>query len=594
VSASHVLRGAVAAGLVTVAGIELLSALSLVTVPMAAVVGLAAIAVGAVVGKPWRAWPRLELGLEPIAIGLLAAVTLVTAVVAGPNTWDSMTYHLPRIDHWLAAGSVAHYPTAIDRQLWQPPFGEYLVLVARAWTGGGDRLANLVQWGASLGTALAAARIAELLGVGRRARWLAALLVATAPTVVLQATSTQTDLLGAFWVATAAALVLEAIGNPEGPLPWFWIGGAVALGIGTKGTALVFGLPWLAALALAVGRRPRAIGALAGAAGLVVALNAPWMARNQATYGSPLGDPVVQRLLRPASWAPRSLASNLVANASVHWALPGEPARRAAEGVLNGFNRLLGADPAVLYPYFGGLRVEPWSTDEDLAGNPLLFWATVAAAALAIRRRAALGSAERIAWAATLGGLVLFGLLVRWQPFNGRLQMAGFALAAPLVAAAADRAGAYSGRIVAVLAALAALPPLLLNTIRPTIGAGSVFRRSRAEQYFARQPHQVAAYSLVVGRLIETRCYNVAIKTGYDSWEYPLWALSRQAGAGIRFDHVEVDNPSGRIAAGSPPRCGLVAIDQKPEWSPGAAFTGWSLVGRGDRFSLWLPARPPP
>jgi hypothetical protein len=98
-----------------------------------------------------RAW------LLDLAIAAIGATTLVIALVAAPNTWDSMTYHLPRVAHWAANGSVAHYPTSIDRQLWQPPFGEYLVRLAYVACGG-DRLANLPAWLAAIGAAIAAPR----------------------------------------------------------------------------------------------------------------------------------------------------------------------------------------------------------------------------------------------------------------------------------------------------------------------------------------------------------------------------------------------------------------------------------------------------
>ena len=605
---TSVLRAAVAAGVVAVVGVEIASVFSRLSVPVAAIVAITASLVFVVGAAPaLRAVGRLGFGAEQAIVGVVVVVTLVTGVVAAPNTWDSMTYHLARVDQWLVRGSVAHYPTAIDRQIWQPPFGEYLVLLARALGGGGDRLANLVQWLASLGSGLAAARVAELLGLSRRSAWLAALLVLTAPTIVLQATSTQNDLIGAFWIAATAALVIEGLTQPGGRGTWLWAGASLALAIGTKGTALIFGLPWVVGLAAAA-RGPTLAGrvrGLAGAMGIVAVLNGPWMLRNLATYGNPLGDPVVQRLLRPASVAPAALASNLVANASVHWALPIESARRAAEAVLGAANRALGVDPATLYPYFGGLRVEPWSTDEDLAGNPLLFLATTVALALALRRWGGLGREERIAALAMLAGILLFGLAVRWQPFNARLQTPGFVLAAPLVAAAVERLGARFGRVLAIGAAVAALPPLLTNAIRPVVGprfqptpaavpVASIFITARAEQYFARQPAQYQAYRRVVERLVESRCEAVAVKAGYDSWEYPLWALARRASVKLRLQQIEVSNPTGRLAPPIAAPCALIAIDQKQEWSPPGIFSGWSVVERAGRLSLWRPGRPPP
>ena len=48
---------------------------------------------------------------------IVLTVTAFTALSSVPNTWDSMTYHLPRIEHWLQNQSLGFYPTSITRQL---------------------------------------------------------------------------------------------------------------------------------------------------------------------------------------------------------------------------------------------------------------------------------------------------------------------------------------------------------------------------------------------------------------------------------------------------------------------------------------------
>ena len=71
-----------------------------------------------------RGWPktaRLDLSRcknyflsEKIFLGIIlfiGAVSAVTAMVGVPNTWDAMTYHLPRVEHWIQNKTVAFYPT---------------------------------------------------------------------------------------------------------------------------------------------------------------------------------------------------------------------------------------------------------------------------------------------------------------------------------------------------------------------------------------------------------------------------------------------------------------------------------------------------
>ena len=68
---------------------------------------------------------RLDAPLDLVLIAAIAALVLTLAalaIVAPPNTWDSMTYHMGRVAHWAQNGSVNHYPTTITRQLYLGPW----------------------------------------------------------------------------------------------------------------------------------------------------------------------------------------------------------------------------------------------------------------------------------------------------------------------------------------------------------------------------------------------------------------------------------------------------------------------------------------
>ena len=597
-----ILRAATAAGLTAVAAVEVASFAGLVSPAAGAAIGVLAIGVFIWFCKPsLRGLTTGKFGLVEIAVALFAGTTLIVAMLAPPNTWDSLTYHLPRIDHWFEQGSVAHYATTIDRQIWQPPFAEYLVLVARSFSGGGDRLANGVQWLAAIGCAVAVARIAEVLGLGMKNRWLTALLAITSPPVVLQASSTQNDLVVAFWLLAGAGFVLETLSGADDPADWFWIGATFALGIGTKGTALVFGLPWLVIFTIAKLRRLGRAGLapIGGAIAIITLLNAPWAYRNFDTYGNPLGDPVVQRLLRPGSVAPPAVLGNLVANASLHWAIPGEGFRLGSERVVTTIYTALGVDSRKLYPYFGGFRVVPWSTDEDQAGNPLLFVAGLATVVAVAVRWNGRGPHERTLTVAILGSGLLFGLVVRWQPYNSRLELPGFLLLAPLIIAGLNRWSGRAAQVFGLGAVLVGLPPLLANATRPVlpgrfrlgnteVDVGSVLSTDRTTQYFAREPGMARGYRLTAERLAATKCTRVAVKAGYDSWEYPLWALTRHAGVPTGFEPNWVDNATRKHQPPASMPCGVVALDQSADWVP-APFTGWTAVVREPRIVLWMP-----
>ncbi len=110
-----------------------------------------------------------------------------------------MTYHLPRVMHWLQSESVAHYYTPITRQLYQPPFAEYAIAHIISLTRT-DRFAFLVQWLALFGSAVGVSVIARQLGCGPLGQALAATIFVTAPMAILQGSSTQNDLVVTFWI----------------------------------------------------------------------------------------------------------------------------------------------------------------------------------------------------------------------------------------------------------------------------------------------------------------------------------------------------------------------------------------------------------
>ena len=107
-----------------------------------------------------------------------AAIVLTTAVialVAPPNNWDSMTYHMSRVEHWRVHHSVAHYPTNVTWQLYLNPWAEFAILQFQILGFGSDRLANLVQWFAFVGSMVSVSLLVRILGGASFAQSLAAL-----------------------------------------------------------------------------------------------------------------------------------------------------------------------------------------------------------------------------------------------------------------------------------------------------------------------------------------------------------------------------------------------------------------------------------
>lgn len=516
--------------------------------------------------RPARAWPGWLVVSFAAATSAVLGVTLLIAVAAPPNTYDSMTYHLARVVHWAQDGGVGFYPTHCPRQLHMPPWAEYAVANLLILSGG-DRPANLVQWFSTAGAALGVSLLAARLGAGPCGQALSALFCATLPMGILQASSTQNDAVLAFWLVCLADHVLRLIERPSrgGALG---AGASLGLALLTKGTAYLFAAPfvaWLGAVWLSRYRaRWRAWASLAVGGLLALALNLPHYGRNCRLYGSPLGPGAEhggQFRYRNEVVSAAALTSNVLRNVALHLRLPSRAVTRDVERQFVALHGLLGLDVSDARTTWGPLPFsltckterdqELFSRHEDHAANlPHLVLIGLAAAVLPWGARAGRGRAAGLG-ATVLLGSGLFCLLLRWQPWHSRLHLPLFVLCSPLVAVGLGRCrGEVLAGVGAVLLAWS-WPFLAENTSRPLLGEGSVFRRPRSIQYLVNRPDLLRAYFEAADFLRCRGCTAVGWLGDEESWEYPFWALLSGAHPGrCRLEAVGVEGPSAALARG--------------------------------------------
>ena len=174
----------------------------------------------------------------------------IAFLVGVPNTYDSLTYHMARVAHWMQQQSVAYYPTNISRQNQMSPGAEYAILFFQILTGS-DRLAVIPQFASYL---LIALGLGYLLRVGQVPKKLipALVLIAmTTPMAVLQATTTQNDLvcsLAVVVILIALRPFLHRHPAKVGGGDYALLGMTLAVGYLVKPTSLLFVLPFFGAV----------------------------------------------------------------------------------------------------------------------------------------------------------------------------------------------------------------------------------------------------------------------------------------------------------------------------------------------------------
>ncbi len=549
-------------------------------------------------GRNTIAQPPGQPVLRRIVILTLAAVVgalLLIALVSPPNNWDSMTYHLSRVQHWIQDRSVEHYPTHIVRQLFMSPFAEFVVLHLQVLSGG-DRLANLVQFLSMIGCLSGVSILAGRLGAGKAGSLLAAVLCATVPMGILQSTSTQTDYVVAFWLTSFACLLFAL---REAPSLWNYAlaGGSLGLTVLTKPTALIYAFPlvvWAMVISVrALGWKTWKPALLVPAAFLL--LNAGYFSRNVELFGSVLGRDVAVSDNHVINAANETitlplLLSNMARHLSVHLGTPSERLNAAIRETVERFHDVLGVSPNDPRTTIARYKFEIPSMNsrhEDEAGNPAhLILIGAAMAVFLASRRFPKRSLPGVYLLCLIAAFPLFCACVRWQPWASRLHLPLFVLFCPFVAFVGEAClSARPAHLFMIALLLLSLPWVLLNRSRPMIGRENIFNSSRMSLYFANNPDLFGRYASVADALRIGRCGRVGLVMGENDWEYPLWVMLREgAHAPVLIEHVDVKNVSAGLARrGDWPGCG----------EPPDAIVEWSHPGGQTRLTVRGPADAP-
>lgn len=563
---------------------------------------------------------RTDQALLSILVIIVIAIG-IGALAAPPNSWDSMTYHMPRVMHWIQNGNLDHYPTHIIRQLYQNPWSEYVMLHFQLLAGT-DAFANVAQWFSMVAGAVAASLIAARLKASITYQIGAALLSVTVPMGILQATSSLNDYVLAYWVIVFAYCLIVL--NQDG-FSWRMVlaaSASLSLAVLTKGTSYVIlssFVMWFAAWAV-FKLRWSSWKPLVVMSSIVVLVNAGHFLRNYQAFGSPLGWPPESASYINQSFSVTGLASNTIRNVSSHAATPFASINERIASAVVTLHNILGIDPNdPRYTYDAHLsefqfQISNLNNHEIFAGNLIpSFIILVGCIIFLVNGRLRSNRLLGVYGLVTLLSAAAFCLVVRWQAQNTRLELPYFILWSPFVAVVLGSIRRkFVPRLLIGLAVVGAVPFILMNASRPMIpmpawqtystpwifapfdrAAGdrtSVLFTSREQEYFADRTERQAAYATVVEKLIELDCHNIAMTMDDDAWEYPLWTLSQARSFSARFIHVNVtNNPSASISQSEPFRsffpCAVVQI--RDTYTPDIASETAIKVGEVSFTPIW-------
>lgn len=508
---------------------------------------------------------RVMAGIIAAGLLLIAGTTLIIALNATPNTIDSLLYHLPRIEHWLQDHSLRHYATAYDHQLFMPIFPEIAAMHLIVLSGSYN-MANLVQWSSLLVSLAGIAAIVQELGGGFKEQGLAVLFAASIPMGILQATSTQTDLVTTAWLIITAYFVVRA---KDHPFIWSEIlamGCAIGVGALSKHTYYPFALPFLVMYTWNAWKSPGKMPFVYQVLVFVVvflAINGGYFARNILTFGNPVSPPAYAEIHSTFSLNPLVWISNNIDHIFLNFITPFDGFNVWVERGLTTFRTLLHVEDGSY------LRIWSWN-HEDLAGNPLHFLA-VFVTILIIAVKPSLRSRRnlRAYLVAVVASFLVFGAVIDVFPYAARHHVTFLAAFAPLFGIAVSPADERRSGIVPALTALVlvliAIPWLFLNRSRPLIGmkpttmSDSILEETAFVVLFANRTDLREPYRAAADVILESGCRDIGLEIDSHDYEFPLWWFFDEAGVTARIEAINAQ--------------GVVESYEDPSFEPCAIFS---------------------
>lgn len=496
--------------------------------------------------EPMPPLPKVDNWYLASAVLVYLAVLFFVAIVAPPNSCDSMTYHMSRIMHWVQNGSVAAFPTEEFRQNLASPGAEYGILNLQLLTGS-DIMANLIQWSAMLISLVACSQIPRLLGAPPAAAWLATIFCLTLPMGILQSTSTENDYVAAGWIVSTVCCALLALQERQRKKSVEWIvlcAISVGLALLTKSTSAMILAPFALAFIVFYCRQfgSWSVTPALLSASIVALIISGFATNNWTDFSCKLftyGTNLCQGWVANEVYSPGVVASGFLRNAALQLSSPLLVYNDALLKVVDTLHPLTGLtvdDPRTTFVNLKTSEKAPFALPspglqfhDGWAGYPVhALLAIIVLIAYGIRG----WHSNRSLWC--YGALLVLSyfvlcVLLKWQPWGNRLFLPVFVLVSPFVGGAL--AQLTSGPLVRVTCAfllLVSLPFLPINMMRPLVGSKSLLANSREKMYFYSQPKMESQYKRTVALLSKLRPSQVTIVNNFNTVEYPLWVLLAQ------------------------------------------------------------------
>ena len=477
--------------------------------------------------------------------GVITIILLlgVTAFVCPPNNYDSMTYHMARVAHWIQNKTLLNYPCHVIRQVVYPPWAELAIMHLQILSHS-DRFANLVQWFSMVASTFGVTLITRHLGGSNRSQIFTAVLTVTIPMGIMQATSTQNDYVTGFWALSTIYFLFLLV--KEIKIRWAVLAGiALGLTVYSKGTGYVY-LSVFCLWFLTIGLKRyqlKIIKPLLIVALIALLINSGYYTRSFFLTGNMLPSNKPARITNEIISTP-VFFSNILRNLGLHVVTFSEPTNNFLNKAILKIHSLTGLAPDDLRTSYRGhkFRLPSQLLHEDYAGNPVHFLIIGIAALIALLSKSIRRTPDLLPYFGALTAtFMLFCLYIKWQPWHSRLHLPMFVLAMPFAAIVLSRImNIRALAILSIILLTITAPWLLQNRSKPILAKKNIFNTSRIQQYFINSPKMEYSFLSAAREVRSNKCDEVGLLLDFNSWEYPFWVLLPDT----RLENIMVENIS--------------------------------------------------
>jgi len=497
---------------------------------------------------------KLEKGLIYL-IGLIFLLYFVKGFLFPPNNWDALNYLLSRIMYWIGNENINHFPTHTLRQLYQPPFYEYVVMNINIIQGN-DYFTNLVQTIYLFFTLFSINEILNWFKINKINKIFVFLFYITTPSVILQATNSKNDIVCAFFVVTTIYFLIKCFEKPN-VSNFLYLGFSLGIGMLTKGTFYLFILPPLLIFILFILRllvkekNYKIIWLGIFSIFLIILINFGHFSRNYSINKHILNiDEVEYKSVSNQNMSFDIFVSNSLKNIGIHL---GYPIYKESDNLIKKIHSKLSVsieDTSLNYENTSyGMAIE-LTTHEDYVPNTFQFLLILLSVIFLIFYSILKKDFKTfVLTLVVVLQFIVFVLYLKWQPWSIRLHIPIFATASLLIGIFMNYLNKKS--IIVFLSLIICFQfcfYFIYNNTNPLI-INRKFTHiiklddSRLKKYFTNQPPKYYEYRNVINLIYKNNPKEVGLIL--TEWEYPLFADYYYEP--IKLKALFVNNPSSKI-----------------------------------------------